>query len=85
MMASYFGLWVAGRHKFLCCFGCVLATGIGSGHLLPNLTHFSRFSHILPKILPVLVLFTPIFAVLMPRATLLTPSFPGSSYPLGYL
>ena len=80
MWVWYFRLWVASPCKFPCCFeqfvrvGLItLSIGIGFPIFFQILLIFSWFTLIFTKTFPVLVSFTPNFAVIVLRNTLLTP------------
>ena len=79
MWVSYFRLWVAGIVPII-----FHDVSVGSHypfkryrvpHFLPNHIHFSRFTPIFVHLSPVIVLCTPVLAVFMLRASLLTPNF----------
>ena len=77
MRVSYFGLRVAGPHKFSSCVGWVslpFQKALGSPFLV-NLIHFSQFAPNFDNFFPVSVLCIPILVALMLRASLLTPNF----------
>ena len=83
---SHLGLWVVDPmiFYFLSVGSHYLSNRHRVPHFLPSLSHFSRFTPIITRILPVLVLCTPVFSIFMIRATSLTPSL-CSFYLSGYL